>query len=731
MTDLDVALRLRLLNQLSGPAKVAEKDLAGLKNSVKGLDGAKGGERLAGNLRRVGDSAGKAGRSVRDLTSAAGRLDQSEGGRGLARWLDAVRRKAGEASSALQKVRRPDGGAPAGVSMSRGQADKAGLDIMLPRGTIGGLIGGAAAYQGVKQTVGAAISIEKSLAEVRKFYDLNDKQLSETKAEIFGLVTQMGKSPEAIAEIYASAGRQGIPREEVRGYAADVAKIAVAWDTAEGETADAIGKLKSIFGFDQQGVRRIAGAINEVADGLQGPVSERGLLDFLGNAGSTGAGVKLAAKEIVAFGGALASMGMEPSKAANAFNALIGKLSDAKGLSKDAKAEVKKLGLNVAALETDVKTDALKTLLDVIDRLGASKDPIKATNEIFGLEYGNEIRDLVNVRAQLRNALSLVRGEDAGIGGLDKAFSIKSATTDAQIERFKANLKQTSDAVAGSSLPLINEGLDRLNTALGVVRQNGDAFDPLQAGLRGLLDAIDRTPGEIETLKNFWTALRGEGQEKKQAGANLKTAVQDRSVSLENGNVLDRAESAFWAWGSTDDEMAAARRRRDGAKANKRVQDVFSSVGVADKAQIPVQPKVDPAALQRLQQMLSMPLDGAAVKAMAGYDAAITAEGQKAIGSAQQISDQLRSILSFHATPTISPRFTAPSIGGGATPAAPAGGATGKQSSLPHGGEKVAITQNFNHASPRAAARAAQREQNRSIRMAKARALHDLGSPLA
>jgi hypothetical protein len=103
--------------------------------------------------------------------------------------------------------------------------------------------------------------------------------------------------------------------------------------------------------------------------------------------------------------------------------------------------------------------------------------------------------------------------------------------------------------------------------------------------------------------------------------------------------------------------------------------------------------------------------------------AVITAGGSgQAVSIVQGFVDTIRSMLSFTAGPTIQPTFApggAPDAGGGALPQ--------KQSSLQGGGINR-LTQNITAPNSQMAARRAQREQNRVIRLAQARAQHDLGS---
>ncbi len=125
-----------------------------------------------------------------------------------------------------------------------------------------------------------------------------------------------------------------------------------------------------------------------------------------------------------------------------------------------------------------------------------------------------------------------------------------------------------------------------------------------------------------------------------------------------------------------------------------------------------------------LRDTLGLNLRGSAEQAMGGYNEALATEGEKATAEAQRIADQMKATLSFTAQPTIAPTFISP----GTAPAAPkpSDGAPGKQSSL-HTNTGVKLTQNISSPNSRVAALRAQREANRSVRMAQSRALGDIG----
>lgn len=491
------------LRRTSDAADQLERDLRDVLKAAYQIERARPLDRLAKGMSEAGRAADRTGREIDDVRRSADRLPR-DAGRRLAGGLDGVGRAARGAKGELAGVRREAEQAEGALKRlyrnrveamrggERGQADRPGISALMPMGMLAPWLSGAAVAGAGMKTFGASISIEKSLAEVRKFYDLNDAQLAGMKREIFEMVDELGKAPEAIAEVYAKGGQAGVPQAEIRGYTRDVLLFSNAWQTAGAETADAIGTMKAIFKVDRQQILNIAGAVNAVADGLSGPVDERGLLEFLNLAGSTGQGLakKLSAKEILAFGGAFASIGMQTSKGANAFNSMISKLSDAEGLSKDAKKEMKALKMDPKAVQLAVKTGGVEGIVGVLERLAKAKDLIKATNEIFGLEYGNEIRDLINVLPQLRTALALTADDKGNVDKLIETYKTYASTTDAQLERTRANLAMTADAQAAGYLDNVKAGLKAVNDELARLREQGSVFDELAAGAQGFAKGL-------------------------------------------------------------------------------------------------------------------------------------------------------------------------------------------------------------------------------------------------
>ena len=681
MADLDVALRLRLLNELSRPAKAAGNDLRGLRDAARSLDGARGGERLARNVGRAGDAArtaqgrvrgvrteaealgrtqggaalardlgraadvsGRARRGVGEVVAQVGRLGRASVGRSVPDGLDAITRKADAAASALGRVRQGMRDKLQAVG-GGGEADRGSLNMALPLGAIAPALGAAGAVKAAKDTFGAAISIEKSLAEVRKFYDLDDTGLAAMKREIFDMVGELGKAPEAIASVYARAGQQGVPRDQVREYARDVTKIAVAWEVGEEAAANGLGTLKSALGINQAELVKLAGVINTLADGMEGPVAESDLLEYLARVAGTSKALKGSAKAAAAMGAALRSAGDQPEIAATTYNTILTKLASADRGSKDALAGYEELGFDPKKLAADMNTNADATILAFFERVRAlqaeGKNVVGPLGDMFGTEYSDNILKVANALETYKKALALVENDEAGVKGLDRAYKIQSGTTDAQLDRFKANMKLTADAMAAEYLPSVNAGLERMNTLLGEIRERGSLFKDLEAGAQGfakglgfetvgaIYDDLGRrikaliqpeTSGEnryaqmfegaraagetfrqeLESIRDLYvslpTMLTGYSKEEQSAAAaKVNRAFDDTTVQMErntpSGMVNPEAAARRWAMG---DERYAAARRRDAEALNLSRRQSLDAM-FPGQARLPAATPVGPA----------------------------------------------------------------------------------------------------------------------------------------
>lgn len=206
-------------------------------------------------------------------------------------------------------------------------------------------VGAAAVGAGLVVATRAAIDFESSVAEVRKVMSgiETPQALSEIRGEILQLSREMPITAAGFADIYAAAGQAGIAREEVRGFAVDVAQMAVAFDMTAADAGNAMAKLRASLGLSQDEVRLLADSLNYLSNNTASTAAE--LTEFALRAGTTGKAVGLTGQQTAAFGAAMIGAGVNTETAATSFNNMIKALSRGRSMTARQVSALERLGL--------------------------------------------------------------------------------------------------------------------------------------------------------------------------------------------------------------------------------------------------------------------------------------------------------------------------------------------------------------------------------------------------
>ena len=212
--------------------------------------------------------------------------------------------------------------------------------------------GAAVAAAGVGVALGlsvkAAIDFEESMAEVRKVVSglESPKALQEIQQEIFGLSREIPITAQGFAEMYAAAGQAGIPRKELREFAVDVSKVAIAFDMTAAEAGNAMAKLRTNLGLTQPELMDLADAANYLSNNMASTATE--IVEFMLRSGSAGKQAGLSAEQTAAFGSAMIASGAQAEVAATSFNNMIKALSRGPSMTERQISALVRLGYGMA-----------------------------------------------------------------------------------------------------------------------------------------------------------------------------------------------------------------------------------------------------------------------------------------------------------------------------------------------------------------------------------------------
>jgi TP901 family phage tail tape measure protein len=529
MADLDVALRLRLVNLLSGPADKAERDLEELARAVRKLDGARGGEKLGRELERTGRAADKAGREIEGAAAAAGRLGRTNGADKLAADLERVAAAGNRADAALGRLDRHHirgvvggGRGAAGVAAAPhggGRRDVAG-NLLAEAATYagaGGLVGlgasvGAPAaaiagvgYLGVRATQ-EAIAFETAMADVQKAVDgLDANGLQKLGDDILRISRETGIAKEEVAGLVAQAGLAGRPLADLQRFGTFAAKAAVAWDMSAEETGDAQAKLANVFGLTQVQIEDTADAVNLLGDSMA--AKERDIVDFLLRAGPAAKQFGLSANEAGALGAAVLSLGTTSEVAATGFNALMVKLQAADKQGNKFQAGLKAIGLDSRLVARMIEQGPADALIEVLRRINEVPQAQRAgvVSDLMGLEYGDDVARMAGAVKALVAALNMVGDAGQRAGSVEKTFQIFDDTTARKIDKVWTALGSLATHVGQSVTPAVGGLADELARLIGEIDKMVESEGVLAAWLVGVpAAAAKRFDQEFPRAMSEW-----------------------------------------------------------------------------------------------------------------------------------------------------------------------------------------------------------------------------------
>jgi TP901 family phage tail tape measure protein len=300
--------------------------------------------------------------------------------------------------------------------------------------------GMAAAAAGLGVAIGlsvkSAIEFESAMAEVAKVVDGIDtpQGMKEIRAEIFGLSREIPIAAKGFAEMYAAAGQAGVPRKELRQFAIDVSKVAIAFDMTAAEAGTAMAKLRTNLGLTQPELMKLADAANYLSNNMASTASE--IVEFMLRSGAAGKQAGLSAEQTAAFGSAMIASGAQSEVAATSFNNMVKALSRGSSMTARQTSALVTLGY---AQKGAVQSEA--QLTQAVERESADRvRAIEQESRQMVSDIGRRYRDIAMIQQDSWDdeAREWSRRQDDRYGAVSKSLQReRQAEIDASNERAK------------------------------------------------------------------------------------------------------------------------------------------------------------------------------------------------------------------------------------------------------------------------------------------------------
>lgn len=339
------------------------------------------------------------------------------------------------------------------------------------------------AMKGVAKQVDGARDSNGRLTSI--YYDMAKqiKAISEEIPQLNGAVD--------IAALVEGAARMGIQgKDNLLTFAKTAAKAASAFELPADQLAENMGKIANLYKIPIGNIEQLGDVINYLDDSAQSKGSD--IINVLQRMG--GVADKLDFKKAAALGSTFLTLGATAEVAASAANAMVRELGIATMQGDNFGAGLDALGLNDKAIQKAMSTDAMGTIVKVLEKIKTLKaeDQMTVTTQLFGKEYGDDAAKLANNLDELHRQLKLVNDEKAK-GSMQRESDIGNDSLSAQWLLLKAGLDNVQSAIGAQLRGSLMDIISFIQQTAGAVRRWVEANPELSNTLMkigGILSAV-------------------------------------------------------------------------------------------------------------------------------------------------------------------------------------------------------------------------------------------------
>jgi len=318
--------------------------------------------------------------------------------------------------------------------------------------------------RGLNASKDAAIGFESEMAEVAKTTGFSAKQVAQVGAVTKQLSREIPMTVSGLNNIAVAAGQSGIALKDTKGFIKDVSKAATAFyaggsakemEQGAEKAALAFGKLTNVFGIPIRDVNTLAAAINVLGD--SSIASEKDILNAMTRTAGLGVQAKMSAKDLAALNASMISLGMAPSVAATATNALLSRLTTAEIQSARFQKGLEMIGISASEMQNLVQSggnNAIFALSNALDKL----DPVnraKAIGQMFGAEHSDNVGIFLERINVYKDLLGSVANDQSNLNRYNKVFEAQLNTTASQLQILNNSFKELAIEIGTALLPAV------------------------------------------------------------------------------------------------------------------------------------------------------------------------------------------------------------------------------------------------------------------------------------
>lgn len=362
------------------------------------------------------------------------------------------------------------------------------------RNQVAGLLTVGAFVGITRDIVNSAIEWESAFAGVRKTVDGTPEQISALEEELRQLATVPGPSSglrdahTELAKIAELGGQLGIPLDGLTEFTNVVAQLGLTTDLTTEQAATMLAQFSNITQTPIKDYDRLGSTIVDL--GNNGASTEGQILEFGLRLAGAGEQAGLAEDEILAFGSAMASLGLNPEAGGTAFTTVINKIIEATargGEELDTLAEAS--GTTADAFRTNWESDPAGALVDFLTGLGemTPAEQLATLDELglSGIRVSDTLRRMSSNVGLVEDSLNTAKIAWQENTALQDEANKRYDTAAAKIATFENNIEDLKITLGEKLLPTLTDVTAGLNEFLNLdvrARQAGETLAPAIAG---------------------------------------------------------------------------------------------------------------------------------------------------------------------------------------------------------------------------------------------------------
>lgn len=435
------------------------------------------------------------------------------------------------------------------IQQSRMAALTAARDKNLARrGELRGkMVGATVMAATVIAPVKMAQNFESSMADVKKVVKFDDGALGESqfkaiRSDILQLSTELPMAADGISQIVAQAGRAGIARNELRGFAQDAVKMSIAFDMSAADAGSAMTGMRSIFHLTQQDVLKLGDAINYLDNNMDATAA--GILRVSDRTGSMAKLFGLTGQQNAALASTFLALKTPPQVASTAMNAMMLKMAAADKQGEKFQEGLAAIGWEATDLKRAIEDDAQGALLSFLADVNGAEDKIGILTDLFGLEYADDIAKLSGGLEQYKDALALVGDETKYAGSMTAEYTARAETSANGMVLLRNRASRLGVNLGTVLLPSVNMIAGGLGAVTDILAAATERFPLLTTVVVGAVAALVLL--RVTSLASAYamTFLRGAWLGAKLQLVALRTWVIATNLSMRSLNVTSLVTAA-------------------------------------------------------------------------------------------------------------------------------------------------------------------------------------------